>query len=119
MDKTCLSIVIIGALNWLLIGLFRFDVVAAIFGGQTAIVSRIIKVKNLGNHEFFLRISLDMIGIDENNNEFDANNLIKYDVNTEDWIYNDGWYYVLARYDNCLVLSTSFNAGSKRFVIYQ
>ena len=42
MDKTCLSIVIIGALNWLLIGLFRFDVVAAIFGGQTAIVSRII-----------------------------------------------------------------------------
>ena len=57
------------------------------------IVSRIIKVKNLGNHEFFLRISLDMIGIDENNNEFDANNLIKYDVNTEDWIYNDGWYY--------------------------
>ncbi|EOA4731297.1 hypothetical protein ACH2NQ_005358, partial [Escherichia coli] len=33
--------------------------------------------------------------------------------------YNDGWYYVLARYDNCLVLSTSFNAGSKRFVIYQ
>ena len=42
MDKTCLSIVIIGALNWLLIGLFRFDVVATIFGGQTAIVSRII-----------------------------------------------------------------------------
>ncbi|EHW46356.1 putative inner membrane protein [Escherichia coli DEC9B] len=28
--------------------------------------------------------------------------------------YNDGWYYVLARYDNCLVLSTSFNAGSKK-----
>lgn len=57
------------------------------------IVSRIIKVKNLGKHEFFLRISLDMIGIDENNNEFNANNLMKYDINTEDWIYNDGWYY--------------------------
>ena len=42
MDKTCLTLVIIGALNWLLVGLFQFDVVAAIFGGQAAIVSRII-----------------------------------------------------------------------------
>ncbi len=42
MDKTCLALVIIGALNWLLVGIFQFDVVAAIFGGQTAIVSRII-----------------------------------------------------------------------------
>ncbi|EGO8358063.1 hypothetical protein EYW98_00635 [Escherichia coli] len=33
--------------------------------------------------------------------------------------YNDNLYYVLARYDNRLVLSTSFNAGNKRFVIYQ
>lgn len=42
MDKTCLALVIIGALNWLLVGIFQFDVVAAIFGGQAAIVSRII-----------------------------------------------------------------------------
>lgn len=42
MNKAALILVIIGALNWLLIGLFRFDVVAALFGGQSAIISRII-----------------------------------------------------------------------------
>ncbi len=42
MNKFALILVIIGALNWLLIGLFQFDVVAAIFGGMGAIVSRII-----------------------------------------------------------------------------
>lgn len=41
---TSLTLVIIGALNWLLIGAFQFDLVAAIFGGQGAIISRIIYV---------------------------------------------------------------------------
>ncbi len=41
MDKTCLTLIIIGALNWLLVGLFQFDVVAAIFGNG-ALISRII-----------------------------------------------------------------------------
>lgn len=31
-DKTALTLVIIGALNWLLIGLFKFNLVEAIFG---------------------------------------------------------------------------------------
>lgn len=35
-------LVIIGAINWGLIGFFQWDLVAAIFGGQAAIVSRII-----------------------------------------------------------------------------
>ena len=35
-------LVIIGAINWGLIGFFQFDLVAAIFGGQNAVVSRII-----------------------------------------------------------------------------
>lgn len=56
-------------------------------------VSRILKVKNLGKQEFFLRISLEMIGIDGNNQEFNANNLVAYDINEDDWIYKDGWYY--------------------------
>ena len=43
-DKTALTLVIIGALNWLLIGLFKYDLVAAIFGGQTAALSRIVYV---------------------------------------------------------------------------
>ena len=33
---------IIGGINWGLIGLFRFDLVAWIFGGSTAIGSRIV-----------------------------------------------------------------------------
>jgi len=41
-DNTALTLVIIGAINWLLIGLFGFDLVAFIFGGQGALISRII-----------------------------------------------------------------------------
>lgn len=44
MDKLALVLVIIGALNWLLVGLFGFDLVGWIFGGQLALVSRIIFV---------------------------------------------------------------------------
>lgn len=40
--KISLILVIIGALNWLLIGVFGFDAVGAIFGGQMALFSRII-----------------------------------------------------------------------------
>ena len=38
-----LTIVIIGAINWLLIGLFNFDLVATIFGAMS-VMSRIIYV---------------------------------------------------------------------------
>lgn len=43
LDYTALVIVIIGAINWLLIGLFKFDLVAFIFGNLTWL-SRIIYV---------------------------------------------------------------------------
>ena len=39
---TLLVLIIIGALNWALVGIFQFDVVAWLFGGQGAVVSRII-----------------------------------------------------------------------------
>ena len=42
LDKIALSLVIIGAVNWGSIGLFQFDIVGWIFGGQSAIISRII-----------------------------------------------------------------------------
>lgn len=42
LDKTSLVLVIIGALNWGSIGLFQFDLVAWIFGGQDAVLSRIV-----------------------------------------------------------------------------
>ena len=41
-DYIALSLVILGAINWGLIGLFRFDLIATIFGGMEAIVSRVI-----------------------------------------------------------------------------
>lgn len=42
MDRIALILTIIGALNWGSIGLFRFDIVAWITGGQTSVVARII-----------------------------------------------------------------------------
>ena len=42
MNIAALVLVIIGAINWGLIGFFQFDLVAAIFGGQLSVWSRII-----------------------------------------------------------------------------
>ncbi len=42
LDRIALVLLIIGGLNWGSIGLFGFDIVAWIFGGQMDIVSRII-----------------------------------------------------------------------------
>lgn len=42
MDTVSLLLVIIGAINWLLVGVFQFDLVAWLFGGQGAVVSRIV-----------------------------------------------------------------------------
>jgi len=41
---TALTLVIIGALNWLLVGALQFDLVASMFGGQDAIISRIVYI---------------------------------------------------------------------------
>jgi len=42
LDNVSLLLVIIGALNWLLVGVFQFDLVAYLFGGQAATISRIV-----------------------------------------------------------------------------
>ena len=44
LDKIALTLLIIGGLNWGRIGIFQFDLVAWIFGGQTGIISRIVYV---------------------------------------------------------------------------
>ena len=44
MDKLALTLLIIGGLNWGLVGIFEFDLVAWLFGGQTSIISRIVYV---------------------------------------------------------------------------
>lgn len=46
LDALALVLTIVGGLNWGLVGLFRFDLVAAIFGGmefgETNLASRIV-----------------------------------------------------------------------------
>ncbi len=42
LNKIALAVIIIGAVNWGLVGFFSFDLVAWVFGGQAALVSRII-----------------------------------------------------------------------------
>ncbi|SDQ29277.1 hypothetical protein SAMN05216232_1471 [Virgibacillus subterraneus] len=43
-QRACLALTIIGAINWGLIGLFQFDLVAAVFGGgeQSGAFARVI-----------------------------------------------------------------------------
>ena len=42
LNFTALVLVIVGAINWGLVGLLQFDLVAALFGGQSAPVSRAV-----------------------------------------------------------------------------
>ena len=42
LDKVALILVIVGALNWGSVGLFGFDCVAFLFGGQMGAISRIV-----------------------------------------------------------------------------
>ena len=43
-DKIALALLIIGGLNWGLVGIFSFALVAWLFGGTGAIISRIVYV---------------------------------------------------------------------------
>ena len=42
LDWIVLTFVVIGALNWGLIGFFQFDLIAAIFGGMQGAFSRVL-----------------------------------------------------------------------------
>ena len=44
LSKISLALVIIGAINWLLIGVFGYDLVAAIFGGQECIANPFVRL---------------------------------------------------------------------------
>lgn len=44
MEKFALALMIIGGLNWGLVGIFEFDLVAWLFGGATTLISRIVYV---------------------------------------------------------------------------
>jgi len=45
MDRIALILTVIGGINWGCVGLFRFDLVAYLFGGQTSTVSRVVQGK--------------------------------------------------------------------------
>ncbi|MGI6094338.1 MAG: DUF378 domain-containing protein [Lachnospiraceae bacterium] len=60
LDCTALTLVIVGALNWLLIALFRFDLVAFLFGDMswlTRIVYGLVGVCGLYLFTFYGKIS--------------------------------------------------------------
>ena len=42
LQKIALSLTIIGAINWGLVGLFQIDLVASLFNGSDSIISRVI-----------------------------------------------------------------------------
>ena len=42
LDRIALALIVIGGINWGLVGIFRFDLVAWICGGQASVVARII-----------------------------------------------------------------------------
>lgn len=42
MDKIALLLAIVGCANWGLVGLFRFDLVAWLFGGSGSLFSRLV-----------------------------------------------------------------------------
>ncbi len=42
LDRIALVLAIIGGINWGLIGIFQFDLIAFLFHGQTAVVSRVV-----------------------------------------------------------------------------
>ncbi len=44
LDKIALSLMIIGGLNWGLVGIFSFDLVAWLFGGAGALLSRVVYI---------------------------------------------------------------------------
>lgn len=65
LDWTALTLVIIGAVNWGLIGFFQFDLVAMLFGGMSSWISRIIYalvgLSGLYTLSLYPRISSDMV----------------------------------------------------------
>lgn len=42
LNKIALALLIVGGINWGLIGIFQFDLVAWLFGGMDSVVSRIV-----------------------------------------------------------------------------
>jgi len=42
LQKVCLALTIIGAINWGMVGIFQIDLVATLFNGSDSMISRVI-----------------------------------------------------------------------------
>ena len=54
------------------------------------VVSKVVTVENVCDHPFYLRVKL-VYGASAT--ELPAEDCFKLDINTENWLYKDGWYY--------------------------
>ncbi|RLR18515.1 DUF378 domain-containing protein [Sodalis-like symbiont of Bactericera trigonica] len=63
-DLTTITLIllIVGSVNWLLVRLFRFDLVATIFGGQEAMIAYIVYV-NVGLRALYCLSLLPKIAV--------------------------------------------------------
>ncbi|HDR6271314.1 TPA: DUF378 domain-containing protein [Bacillus cereus] len=80
-QRIALALVIIGAINWGLIGFFKFDLVAAIFGGQDSFLSRV--VFGLVGLSGLMCISLLLQPMRDINQEFDYEKSSEVNYGTE------------------------------------
>lgn len=62
LQKTALVLTIIGALNWGMIGLFNFDLVASIFGTMTIVTRTIYTLVGIAG---LINIMLFFVNLDE------------------------------------------------------
>ena len=58
-------------------------------------VSRRVRIKNVCSHPMFVRIKLGLLL--DNNYDDTLNNSVWYDINDNDYLYKDGWYYYLKK----------------------
>lgn len=56
-------------------------------------INRKVYIQNVGNENIYVRISLDTFLVDNDGNKKSVNDLIRFDINDNYWIYKDGWYY--------------------------
>ena len=61
LDRIALALIVIGGINWGLVGIFRFDLVAWICGGQASVVASSIllwALPHFGAFPFCLRATM-------------------------------------------------------------
>ena len=56
-------------------------------------INRNIKIKNIGKHPLFVRVTLNLVGTSEAGNTIEKMDFIDIVNNSDEWIYKDNWYY--------------------------